>query len=153
MAEKKANVEVFEGKAGLKSVMSRILKEKPKEILAFGSSGASYRITPFFIKHWHDQRAKQKIKIKIIYNDSPETRNRLKKGPKIKLKDLRLLPVNADSITATLIYNNKIVLTIWSAETPLAISIESKEVTENYLNNFKILWNQSQPLKSLNSLT
>ena len=126
--------------------MSKILKENPKEILAFGSSGASYKIIPFFIKHWHDERARKNIKIRIIYNDAKETRERLKKGPKIKLKQLRLLPVNVRSITGTLIYKNKTILTIWSPETPLAISIESKDVTKNYKDNFEILWKMSKEI-------
>ena len=71
-AKKKANIEVFEGKEGMKTAMSNILKGKSKEMLAYGSSGVSYKLLPFFMEHFHRQRAKQKMKLRIIYNNTPE---------------------------------------------------------------------------------
>lgn len=139
-AEKSSNVQVFEGKEGMKSVMSYILKENPKEILIYGSSGVSYKLLPFFMKHWHNQRIKQKISIKIIYNEVKEAKERVKKGPSLKLSKIKFLPLKNISLTGTIIYNNKVLLTIWNLETPLAISIESKEISNNYKDNFKLLW-------------
>lgn len=144
MAEKKANVEVFEGKEGMKSVMSYILKEKPKEIRIYGSSGVSYKLLPFFMEHWHKQRIKQKIPIRIIYNDVPESKERIKKGPSLGLVKIRFFPVKDVSLTGTIIYNNKVLITIWNPEAPLAVSIESKEISKNYRDNFEILWANSK---------
>lgn len=140
LKEKKANIEVFEGKEGMKSVISYILKEKPKEILVYGSSGVSYKLLPFFMKHWHKQRIKQKIFLKIIYNNVPETQERIKKGPSLKLSKIKILPIKNISLIGTIIYNNKVLLTIWNLETPLAISIESKEISKSYKDNFELLW-------------
>jgi HTH-type transcriptional regulator, sugar sensing transcriptional regulator len=138
--ERKTNVEVFEGKEGMKSVMSYILKENPKEILIYGSSGVSHKLLPFFMEHWHKQRIKQKIPIKIIYNNVPETKERIKKGPSLKLTKIKLLPIKNISLTGTIIYKEKVIITIWNSDTPLAISINSKEISKNYKDNFEVLW-------------
>ncbi len=144
MAEKKANIEVFEGKEGLKSVMSYILKEKPKEILIYGSSGVSYKLLPFFMEHWHKQRIKQKAHLKIIYNDVSESRSRIKKGPSLALAKIRFFPIKDISLTGTIIYNDNVLITMWNPDTPLAISIESKDIAKNYKANFEILWKTSK---------
>jgi HTH-type transcriptional regulator, sugar sensing transcriptional regulator len=144
ITEKKANIEVFEGKEGMKSVLSYILKENPKEILVYGSSGVSHKLLPFFMEHWHKQRIKQKILQKAIYNNVPESKERIKKGPALKYAELKFLPIKNVSLTGTIIYNNKVLLTVWDLENPLAISIESKNIAHQYKNNFEILWKVSK---------
>ncbi|MDP2750569.1 MAG: helix-turn-helix domain-containing protein [Nanoarchaeota archaeon] len=144
LAEKKADVEVFEGKEGMKSAMSYILKENPKAILAYGSSGVSYKLLPFFMEHWHKQRIKQKISVKIIYNDVSESKNRIKKGPSLALAKIRFSKTKDVSLTGTILYNDKVLITMWNQETPLAISIESKDIAKNYKANFEILWKASK---------
>ena len=144
MAEKKANVEVFEGKEGMKSVMSYILKDRPKEILIYGSSGVSYKLLPFFMEHWHKQRTKQKIPIRIIYNNVPESKERIKKGPSLRLAKIRFFSIKDVSLTGTIIYNDKVLITFWNPESPLAVSIKSKEISKNYRDNFEILWTNSK---------
>lgn len=144
ITEKKANIEVFEGKEGMKSVLSYILKENPKEILVYGSSGVSHKLLPFFMEHWHKQRIKQKILQKAIYNNVPESKERIKKGPSLKYAEIKFLPIKNVSLTGTIIYNNKVLLTVWDLENPLAISIESKNITQQYKNNFEILWKVSK---------
>jgi sugar-specific transcriptional regulator TrmB len=139
-AEKKAKVEVFEGKEGMKSAFSYILKEYPKEICVYGSSGVSYKLLPFFMEHWHRQRIKQEIPIRIIYNQTKETKERIEKGPSMKLMQIRFSPIKNFSLTGTMIYNDKVLITMWNPESPLAISIESKEICKDYKSNFEILW-------------
>lgn len=145
IAEKKANVEVFEGKEGMKTVMSYILKNKPKEILIYGSSGVGYKLLPYFLEHWHNERIKKKIPVRIIYNDIPESKERIKKGPSLKLAKIRFSSIHSSSLTGTLIYNNFVLITVWSLESPLAILIESKEINKDYRENFEILWKAAKP--------
>ncbi len=140
IAKKKANVEIFEGKEGMKSVFSYILKENPKEIAVYGSSGVAYKLLPFFIKHWHNQRIKQKISLRIIYNNVPEAKERIKKGPSLELAEIKFLPIKNVAFTGTLIYNNKVLITMWNPESPLAILIESDDIAKDYKDNFEILW-------------
>ncbi|MFH1316290.1 MAG: helix-turn-helix domain-containing protein [Candidatus Woesearchaeota archaeon] len=140
LALKKTDVEVFEGKDGMKTAMSYMLKEKPKEMMIYGSSGASYKIIPFFMKHWHDQRAKQGSKLRIIYNNAPESFKRIKQGPSLKLAKIKFLPIKNISFTGTIVCRNKVLLTIWNKEDPLAILIESKDISKSYKDNFEVLW-------------
>jgi sugar-specific transcriptional regulator TrmB len=144
VAEKKAKVEVFEGKEGMKSVMSCILKENPEEILIYGSSGVSHKLLPFFMEHWHKQRVKQKAPIRIIYNKVKEAKERIEKGPSLALAKIRFFPIKDVSLTGTIIYNNKVLITIWNLESPLAISIDSEEISKTYKDNFEILWTNSK---------
>ena len=137
---KKTFVEIFESKEGMKTVFSRILKEKPKELLVFGSSGVGYKLLPYFLEHWHNERIKKKIKMKIIYNAKSEAQKRIKEGPSLKFSEVKFLSEEHVSITGTLIYNNKVLLTIWNKESPLAISIESEDINESYRDNFNLLW-------------
>jgi sugar-specific transcriptional regulator TrmB len=139
-AEKKANVEVFEGKEGMKTAMSYALKNKPKEILVYGSSGVGYKILPYYLEHWHNERIKLKIPARIIYNKTKETEERLEKGPSLKLMHVRFSQVHTLSLTGTLIFGNFVLITMWNPETPLAILIESKEIARDYRDNFEILW-------------
>ncbi len=147
IAEKKAVVEVFEGKEGMKTVLSRVLRENPKEFLAYGSSGVSYKLLPYFMKHWHEQRIKQKMLLRVIYNDSPETKERLKFGPPLKYCEAKFLPIKHFSLTGTIIYNDKVVLTMWSTENPIAVSIESDQMSRDYKDNFEVLWKISKSFK------
>lgn len=144
-AEKKARVEVFEGKEGMKSAMSYVLKEKPKEIFIYGSSGVSYKVIPFFMEHWHTERAKQKILLKIIYNNSKETQERIKTGPTLKLAQIKFLPIENFSLTGTIIYKKFVLITLWNIETPLAILIKSDEIAKDYKDNFELLWKIAKP--------
>ena len=92
------------------------------------------------MEHWHKQRIKQKILQKVIYNDVPESRERIKKGPSLKFAQIKFLPIKNISLTGTIIYNNKVILTIWDLQTPLAISIESEEISKTYRDDFRVLW-------------
>lgn len=139
-SDKKVFVEVFEGKEGMKTTFSRILKENPKELFVFGSSGVGYKLLPYFLEHWHNERIKKKIKMKIIYNAKSEAQKRIKEGPSLKFSEVKFLSEEHISITGTLIYNNKVLLTIWNKESPLAISIESEDISKSYRNNFNLLW-------------
>lgn len=140
MTEKKANVEVFEGKEGMKTAMSYALKNKPKEILVYGSSGVSYKLLPFFMEHWHKQRIKQKTFLRAIYNNIEESRERIKKGPSLKMASVKFIPIHNFSLAGTLIFENSVLITLWNLESPLAILIESKDITKEYRDNFEILW-------------
>lgn len=144
LSEKKTNVQVFEGQEGMKSVMFYILNEQPKEIMIYGSSGVSYKLLPFFMEHWHKNRIKQKISLRIIYNDVLETKERIEKGPSLKLAKIKFLPIKNVSLTGTMIYNDKVLLTIWDMETPLAVSIKNKDIAQTYKDNFEILWKSAK---------
>lgn len=137
---KRPKVEIYEGKEGMKTVMDNILKSNIKEFLAYGSSRSSYEIIPAFIEDWHKQRIKRKIIMKILYNNTKESREKVSKFKKsLKLTNYRFMPISLESPTATLIYSDKVILQSWTKE-PFAVIIENKEMAENQKKYFDQLW-------------
>jgi sugar-specific transcriptional regulator TrmB len=142
--QKKVNVEVYEGREGIKSAFMAILRARPSEMLSHGSSGVSYKLLPFFMEHWHKQRIKQKMPLRVIYNDDVQARDRIKYGPPLKLAEYKFIGRNELSYAGTIIYNDNVLIAIFDPETPLAILIESKSITRLYKQEFEILWKKAK---------
>jgi len=136
-------VEIFEGKEGMKSVMDNILHSGEKEFFAYGSSRSSLEIIPAFMEDWHKRRIKQKVVMNIIYNNTSETKAKLKMKKSLILTDYRISSINLESPTATIIYADKVILQSWTKE-PFAVVIKSKEMAENQKRYFKEMWKVSK---------
>lgn len=125
---------------GIKIALDDVLKSDIKELYTFGSSGISFQFMSYYIQHWHMRRIKKKIKVKMIYNDTEETRKRIKNYPEtLRLVQYKFLPITYSSPTVFIIYNNKLIMIYWTKE-PVAIVIESKEIVENQKQYFRQLW-------------
>lgn len=132
-------VEIYEGPEGMKSVMNEMLREG-KDIYGYGSSRSSYAVIPAFMDNWHKERIKKKILMNLIYNNTPETRRRIKEFPKsLRLINFKLMPIEVESPTANVICGNKVFLQSWTKE-PFAVVIESQEMAENQRRYFKEIW-------------
>ena len=139
-AAKRPKVEIYVGEEGMKTVMNDILRSNSKELLAYGSSRSSYEIMPLFIEKWHKQRVENKIIMKILYNDTKEAKDKVKKFKEsLLLAKHRFMPIKLESPTATLIYSNKVVLQSWTKE-PFAVMIENEEMAKNQKKYFEELW-------------
>lgn len=137
---KRPKVEIYEGKEGMKTVMNDILKLEVKEFLAYGSSRSSFEVIPIFMEHWHKERIKRKVVMKILYNNTKSAREKVKKKPEsLKYAKYKFMPIELESPTATLIYNNKMVLQSWTKE-PFAVIIENEEMANNQKRYFEELW-------------
>ncbi len=137
---KRPKVEIYEGKEGMKTVMNDISRSNIKEFLAYGSSRSSYEIIPAFIEDWHKKRVKKKIVMRIIYNDTKDAREKVKKfKSSLKLTKYKFMPVKLESPTATLVYGDKVVLQSWTKE-PFAVMIEDQQMAENQRKYFEELW-------------
>jgi len=137
---KRPKVEIYEGKEGMKTVMNDIIKQNVKEFLAYGSSRSSFEIIPVFMEHWHKDRIKRRIVMKILYNNTKSAREKVKKKPEsLKYTKYKFMPIELESPTATLIYDNKVVLQSWTKE-PFAVMIENEEMANNQIRYFDELW-------------
>ncbi len=137
---KRPKVQVYEGKEGMKTVMNDILRSDVKEFLAYGSSKSSIPIIPAFMEEWHRRRSKQKVFMRVIYNNSKEARERVKEYKHtFSYSKYRFMPFKANSPTATLIYGNKVVLQSWTTE-PFSVMIEDEEMADNQRRYFEELW-------------
>lgn len=138
---KKPKIEVYEGVEGMKTILNDVLRIEKKEVIVYGSSKSSFEVMPIFMENWHNRRIKQKLKLRIIYNKTEETKKRVKEFKHtLKLMEIKYLPVEALTPTATLIYGDKIALTVWLKNEPYAILIESKELREVYKAYFEAIW-------------
>jgi sugar-specific transcriptional regulator TrmB len=125
---------IYKGKRGLQSITEEIIKEA-KELLVFGAEGNFKEIFKHYFDQWHLKRKQAKIKLKIIYNKD------LKRS--FPYSEIRINK-NMDKTPATTwIYNDKIVIVVWSKE-PLATMIRSKEVVESYKSVFNQMWKESE---------
>ena len=143
---KRPLVEIYDGKEGLKTLMNDILKLKIKELLAYGSSRSFFEVDPFFIEHWHKQRIKQKIGVRVIYNETEQTRSRMKEFKEsLQLTKYKFLPIKVESPTPTLIYENKLVFLNLIKKQPFAVMIENEAMANNYRKYFEELWKIAKP--------
>jgi len=137
---KRPKVDIYEGKEGMKTVMDDILRLGVKEFLAYGSSRSSYEIIPAFMDDWHKQRIKKKIVMKVIYNDTKQAHEKVKKlKSSLGYTRYKFMPIKLESPTATVIYANKVVLQSWTKE-PFAVMIENEEMAKNQKRYFEQLW-------------
>ena len=133
-------VEIYEGKEGMKTVMNEILRSGTKDFSTYGSSRSSWEIIPSYMPYWHEERAKLKIKTKIIYNNTLATRIKVDKyKSSLKYVQYRAMPISIDSPTATGIYANKVILYSWTKD-PFAVVIEDEEMAKNQKRYFEELW-------------
>ncbi|MFH1916586.1 MAG: helix-turn-helix domain-containing protein [Nanoarchaeota archaeon] len=137
---KRPKVEVYEGKEGMKTVMNNILRSNTKKFMAFGSSRSSLEIIPAFMEDWHQERIKKKIVMRILYNDTAEARKKVsEKSKSLKYTNYRFMPVKLESPTATVIYEDKVILQSWTPD-PFAVMIVSEEMAQNQKKYFEELW-------------
>jgi len=126
-------VEVYEGKEGLKTILNDILETK-QDILTYGSNGNFSRIMEFYFYHHLKQLEKMKIKMKVIFNYDDT-----KKPFNWKFCEVRYLPRDYKTPTETTIYGDKVVIFLL-IDKPKAILITNKEIADSYRKYFNLLW-------------
>lgn len=144
ISKEKQEVNVYSGYKGIKTVCENILEELKKggEYLDFGVSGLFRDIMGHYWDLWQRKKKKWNIKAKCIFDETLKEKN-----PKL-LKDYfgeaRFHSYEFKSLTDTMIYNDKVVLFIWTAKPPIAIVIQNKANADSYRNQFNLMWRFSK---------
>lgn len=137
----------YYGIKGIQNVLMQIIqpdeKGNPKEILCYGTSGASPKLFPKFIENWHKIRIKNKVKIKIIYTDTKESHNRVAKLKNDPNYQIKFMPGGYESPVATFVLPNKVIL-MAITKNAFATVVENKDITEIYRKQFETLWKISK---------
>lgn len=128
--KEKAETVFYRGKQALKTVFDDQIKER-KEILIFGASTNADQIIKYYFPKYDKERIRNKIKIKAIFNQKLKN--------KVPLAEIRYLPEEYYSHTATNIYGDKVAIILWTEE-PFAILIRQKEVADSYRKYFELMW-------------
>ena len=77
--------------------------------------------------------------MKVLYNNTPQTKEKIRNIKSLKYAELKLMPIELESPTATVIYESKVVLQSWTDE-PFAILIENEQLAENQKKYFEEMW-------------
>lgn len=139
--------EIYTGKNGMKTLLNMILEEK--EVFALGASRKASKVLPYFLENWFRERAKRKIKVKIIYNDTPEIRKSVTSAKDyLQSKtewESKFLSVNYLSNIMTVVFGDKVMLATWKKDEPSAILIQNKDIAETYKDYILNLWQIAKP--------
>jgi hypothetical protein len=146
LSKEKQEVTVYSGYNGIKTVCENIIEELKGggEYLDFGVSGLFREIMGPYWDLWQRKKKKYKIKSKCIFDESLKEKN-----PAL-LRDYfgqaRFHSSKFKSLTDTMIYNDKVVLFIWTANSPIAVVIQNKENADSYKNQFNLMWKYSKKI-------
>lgn len=121
-----------------------------EEVLTFGARAGnpnSSEVVNFFLKTV-ENRSKQGIKTKIIFND--DARNIGKDFESLDLVDVRYMPLGIAPKMGFDIYGDATGMMDWSNPTnPRVILIEDKSITNSYREYFEILWSATVAISEL----
>jgi sugar-specific transcriptional regulator TrmB len=131
--KEKQETNFYTGKEGLRSVFQDQIEENRNgEVLILGASKAAFEVLPFYFKWYDKDRAKNRIKARIIGSERFEK--------KIPLSEIRYLPEKYANPLAVNIYKDKVALIFWKKERPFAVVVREKEVADSYKKYFELVW-------------
>jgi sugar-specific transcriptional regulator TrmB len=137
----KPSIELYEGKAGLKTILDDIINSKPKEVLTL-SSAKIFDVLRFYFPHWIIRRAKAGISTRVM-QEKTEFMQELKLKDKKELREMKFVPKDFKVNTLTHIYKNKIAILSLRKEEIIGVIIENKEIVETHRSLFEFLWKNS----------
>lgn len=130
---------VHQGNKGIKEILYEILEEK--EYWGIGVSNASVAVLgEDFWKVYIEKVKRNKIRERLLLNNDFNKNLPISSS---KYTELRHLPVQANLITETLIYGNKVAIIVYT-DPPIATLIESKDAVNSFLSYFETLWKISK---------
>lgn len=127
----KKETSFFRGKQGVKFIFDDQIKVG-KEVLVLGACPFAKDIIKYYFPKYDRERKLKKIKLKAIFSS--------KVKEKIPLSEIKYLPHQFNSPSATNVYGDNVAIIMWTEE-PFAILIRQKEIADSYREYFKIMWN------------
>ncbi len=135
---KKPNAVIYDGFKAITNFFLNILTDLKKgdEYYVIGATyGQQPALKPFF-QNFHTQRAKKKIKVKMLA--SPETRGNLVQATG-KISEVRYLPQQFLSNMQLTFYKNKLLITIVK-KSPTGFLIYDEEAVKGFKTYFETFW-------------
>lgn len=131
--EEDVKVDIYKETAGLKVIMNDMFK-RSREFLILGEQGQIQKHYPIIYQQYLRRLKDHKIKEKVIIRE--DLRGKIWKS---KNSDVRYISKDLLSPTTTLIYDDKILITLW--EKPMFnILITSKKVADSFRSYFNHFW-------------
>lgn len=129
---------IYKTKEGIKSLFELMINTN-KTIYTISATGKALYELKYFFPQWHIKRKKLHLKTYIIFNE--DTRN--KKITEIPLAEIRFMPKDSNSPSTVFVFGDCVATLLWS-DVPTAFLIKSKEISETYMNYFKIIWSKAK---------
>lgn len=149
-SEKKAQVQIYEGLQGLKTISDGYLRDG-HEILSFGTiKGEHFRMGPL-LQLWHSRRIKSKIRLRQLNSYSVKERGKYLNN--LPYTESRYLDEDNSTPASITITGDRVVFYVWShsdKETKkpddkvLIVSINSKFMADEYKKYFETLWKRAK---------
>lgn len=139
--QKEPLFEIYVGREGIKTIWEDILRglKKGDEFLAL-ATGKAPKILPYYMPQFHKRRIKAGIKLRIIYGDTKEEKERGDELSKMRGILVKYIPRQFTNPAATLIYDNKVAIILWSEDNLVASLAQSEEISASFRNYFETLW-------------
>lgn len=137
-----SSMQYFEGKEGLKSVLSLILEEN-KEVRIFGDGDAFKRIFAGWADLYSKKRQEKNIKARLLLKGTPLAIDSAKRRRGSALSQIRVLPQSYPIVGGFDVVGTKVVLYSFT-EDVVAVVIEHKIISTLLATVFDILWQEAE---------
>ena len=142
MAEGKERqeVQVYIGVKGMRTALDALLDEVGigGEYLDFGVSGMFLDVMGPYWHIWQARKRKLNVRSRVIFNEDVKV-----KRPEVLEKYFGKCKFHSQkyaSLTDTMIYNDTVMLLIWTAHPPVAVVVKNRENAKSYKNQFEMMW-------------
>jgi len=129
-------IEVYEGREGIKTVLTDMLNEG-KDFVGFGATDRVSILLPEFTKRYLKEREKRKIRARQFYPEG----EKILKSP---LSTFKSTPKEFSGPATTLIYGAKVALFMWFIEPPVVVLIKNADAANAYRNQFEFMWKMTK---------
>lgn len=134
-----AQVEVYKGTEGFKTVMNDFLRKKAN-LYGIGYTAKGPKIAKYWYEQWNRRRIKEKIR--RIYLVSADVAK--KEATKQQLTTIKVMPPGFISPASTIIYGDNVAIFFPEQEDFTGIIIRSKRIAKAYKSFFETLWRLSK---------
>lgn len=133
--KEKPSIEMYEGIAGIKTVVEDVLKEGKESW--FIADPNFMDALQFYFPHFIKKKRKLKMFSKVITLDCKRMRAYKKKASK---KDVDLRYINERLPTTKIIYGNKVAILTFEKQNSIGVIMGNKEMADTERKLFNILW-------------
>lgn len=134
--EKVPLVELYSTKKGIKTVLNLALRDK-SELYIQGSIGKFKDTMDYYYEIWNKQRIQANITTKVLTSDTLQ----------LDYAQTDFLSPEENGNSTTFIFGNNVVVVLWS-QFPVAIRIQSAELSKSMIQSFLTLWNREVKIYS-----
>ncbi len=136
----------YEGKEGLQKVYEDTLSSH-ETILAYASVEDIKPTLPHYFPEYYKRRAKKGIKIRAIFPESPDARERALLD-KEEIRESVIIPSEQFGFHPEInIYDNKVMIASWREK--LGIIIESTEIADAMKKIYELAWAEAKRLDAM----